>query len=66
MSKFAFKNEHKIFMRDAHVTMLGLIAGQGRLPFMVADGARAAGVAVHLGIHNDQDQRRGTKRRRTV
>jgi len=33
-------------MRDAHVTMLGLIAGQGRLPFMVADGARAAGVRV--------------------
>ncbi len=33
-------------MTPKHDKILGLIAGEGRLPFMVADGARAAGMKV--------------------
>ena len=34
--------------------ILGLIAGQGRLPFLVADGARAAGLQVVCAAFRDQ------------
>ena len=33
-------------MNNADAPVLGLIAGQGRLPFLVADGARRAGLRV--------------------
>ncbi|MBN1845346.1 MAG: UDP-2,3-diacylglucosamine diphosphatase LpxI, partial [Sedimentisphaerales bacterium] len=40
---------------DAQIKpVLGLIAGQGRLPFLVADGARAAGFRVYCAALRDQ------------
>ena len=42
-------------MNKSHI--LGLIAGQGRLPFLVADGARAAGLRVIcVGLKDQADQ----------
>ncbi len=38
----------------SHTNTLGLIAGQGRLPFLVADGARKAGVQVICAALVDQ------------
>ena len=36
------------------IKKLGLIAGQGRLPFLVADGARSAGIEVICVGFKDQ------------